>query len=244
MLRSVAVALVLAVGLLSGPTPASHAYEVEPLIFDIAPAGRGASQTLVVTNTQQVPIVFEIVAERRMVDDFGVETRADATDDFLVIPPQARVEPGESQQIRVRYIGAPDIQSSQHYVITVRQLPLEDLTESGVQVLVNFAASVQVVPRRAEPAVRVVSAALEANEAGAPVARFLLENAGNRYQGMARSRITLSAAGRELELEGEAIGVALQHTLIPGGGRRWGVVELPADWPTDGALNVALDLPR
>ncbi|XBQ15919.1 MAG: fimbria/pilus periplasmic chaperone [Oceanicaulis sp.] len=220
-----------------------RAYEVEPLIFDLAPFGRAASQTILVNNTQQVPIVFEVVAERRFIDEFGEETREDAVDDFLIIPPQARVEPGESQQIRVRYIGRPDITESQHYALTVRQVPLEELQESGVQVLVNFAASVQVVPPRAAAALQVASAEISADEDGTPVARFRLENLGNRYQGLARSTITLASGGQEMVLEGESLNRALRHTLVPGGGARWGYVELPDGWPTSGPLDVRVDLP-
>lgn len=221
----------------------ARAYEVEPLIFDLEPTGRAASQTMIVTNSQQAPIVFEVVAERREVDAHGTETRRDAADNFLIIPPQARLEPGETQQIRLRYIGRPDLATSEHYVVTIRQIPLEELQETGVQVLINFAASVQVVPRRSQASVQVSSAELTTDEEGTPVARFLLENTGNRYQGMARSTITLSSAEHELVLEGEALNRALRHTLIPGGSTRWGQVELPEDWPGSGDLNVRIDLP-
>jgi len=221
----------------------ASAYEVQPLIFNLAPAGRDASQTMVVNNTQQRPIVFEIVPEYRLVDETGAEDRAPANDDFLIIPPQARVEPGESQAIRIRYIGAPALPSSEHYVLTVSQIPIAELQENGLQVLVNFAASVQVVPPGARPDVTVAEAELLADEAGAPLARVLLRNDGNRYQGMSAAKLTLSSGELQLELQGDALGAGMSRQLIPGGSLRSGTFALPEDWPTSGPLEVELELP-
>lgn len=235
----VALSLVLAAFL----SFSARAHEVEPLIIDLAPSGRGASSTLRVTNNDPVPVAVEIYAERRMIDEFGTETRERADDDFLLVPAQLRVEPGQTGTFRIRYIGEP-VQNSVGYAVTVAQLKLENVQQTGVQILVNFAASVHVVPANARSNMAVSPAEVTVGADGKAMVNFVIRNEGNRHQGMSAGRITLSnAAGAEFVIEGEAMREALVHTLIPANSTRRVSTPLPEGWPTDGPVSVALAVP-
>lgn len=223
--------------------PSARAHEVEPLIIDLAPSGRGASATMRVTNRDPVPVAVEIYAERRLIDEFGNETRERADDDFLLVPAQLRVEPGQTSTFRIRYIGEP-VERSVGYAVTVAQLQLENVEQTGVQILVNFAASVHVVPRNAKSDLTASAARIDTGEDGKAMVGFVITNAGNRHQGMAAGRITLSnAAGAEMVIEGEAMRDALKHTLIPAMASRQVALALPEGWAADSPVTVSLSVP-
>ncbi len=229
-----------AMAILASP---ARAHEVEPLIIDLAPSGRGATATMRVTNRDAVPVAVEIYAERRLIDEFGNETRKRADDDFILVPGQMRVEPGQTGTFRVRYIGEP-VERSVGYAVTVAQLKLENVEQTGVQILVNFAASVHVVPRNAKSNMTASVAEIVTGSDGKPMVNFVLANEGNRHQGMAAGKITLTnAAGAEFVLEGDALRETLKHTLIPALASRRVSTALPEGWSADGLVTVSLSVP-
>lgn len=224
-------------------SPAAQAHEVEPLIIDLAPTGRAATASMRVTNRDPVPVAVEIYAERRMIDEFGNETRERADDDFILVPAQMRVEPGQTGTFRIRYIGEPVTQAV-GYAVTVAQLKLENVEQTGVQILVNFAASVHVVPPRAKAVITASDAQVVTNEEGAAMVNFVVRNDGMRHQGMAAGKITLTnAAGQSLVIEGEGIRDVLNHTLIPAMAIRRVSMPLPEGWSATDTVTVALSVP-
>jgi fimbrial chaperone protein len=240
MLKPIMAAVALAAVLL---TPGLKAHEVEPLIIDLAPTGRAATASIRVTNRDPVPVAVEIYAERRLIDELGNETRARADDDFILVPAQMRVEPGQTGTFRIRYIGEPVTQAV-GYAVTIAQLKLENVEQTGVQILVNFAASVHVVPPRAKAAITASEPEIVTNEAGLAMVRFVLRNDGTRHQGMAAGKITLTnSAGQTLVIEGEAMREVLNHTLIPAMAVRQVTMPLPEGWSTSDTVSLALSVP-
>lgn len=222
---------------------AAWAYEVEPLIIDLSPSGPGAAATMRVTNRDPVPVALEIYAEKRMIDENGVETRVRADDDFVIVSPQLRVEPGQTSTLRLRYIGGP-VEKSEGYAVTVAQLNLDNMQQTGVKILVNFAASVHVVPAGAKSQMAAGEAVVATSADGGSVVNFTISNAGLRHQGMAAGKITLSTAdGRTQVIEGEALRTALKHTLIPAKSSRNVSYPLPDGWAASDRLSVTLAVP-
>jgi hypothetical protein len=126
----------------------------------------------------------------------------------------------------------------------VAQLPLQTLQQTGVQVLINFAASVHVVPNGVRSDLKAVGGQLGADDAGKPVARFVIINEGRLHQGMSAGIITLRGPdGRVHRVDGDAMNGALTHTLIQALARRNVTVPLPEDWPTQGEVVVQLTVP-
>jgi fimbrial chaperone protein len=236
----IVVFVLLASAWLAVASPAA-AQKVEPLIIDLSTSGPAAATTMRVSNTEDTQLAVEIVAEKRLVDENGVETREAADDDFIIVPPQLRVAPGQTANVRLRYVGDRALERSQGYVVTVKQVPLAELQVTGVQVLINFAASVHVAPPNAKGDLRITQAALAADADGKPVARFRIENQGSLYQGLATGKIDIKEpGGKSLTLAGDPLREAVKHTLLPAGGARNVTVALPADWPTSGPVEVAV----
>lgn len=233
--------LLFAAALFSSTIAAAH--EVEPLIIDLTPSGQGASATMRVTNRDPVPVAVEVFAEKRIIDENGVETRVKADSDFLLVPAQLRVEPGQTGTLRIRYIGGP-VEKSEGYAVTVAQLNLDNVEQTGVKILVNFAASVHVVPRNAKSQVTASEPVIATPEGGTPAINFVISNSGARHQGMAAGRITLTTPdGRRQVLEGDIIRSVLKHTLIPAMASRNVSLPLPEGWSATDKIAVTLEVP-
>lgn len=207
-------ALAAALAALVSTSPAS-AQRVEPMRFELAPNGTGAQQTVTITNTKPFPITIETVASTLAIDESGVETLAPADDDFLIFPPQAVIEAGKSQSIRVRYIGDSDISGSRAYRIGFNQLPIDmsESGESGVAITVNFATLVNIVPNNARSDLTVS----ELSDLGNGRWRMLVDNNGNRYARMPDTHITFAQDGKVMQYtSGETRGWFDNILILPG----------------------------
>lgn len=193
--------LVLALGVGVVAT-AAYAMAVEPVVLDLLSSGRQMSSIVTVENTFKEPLPVEVSAQVADLDETGaLRATGKATEDLLIFPPQAIIQPGRTQSFRVQYVGDPDLQSSRHYFATVAQqpVPLAPGT-SGVQVLYNFQVVVNVGVAGVRPNVRVTGTEIIEQD-GAPHAVLLLQNDARTYGYLASGSLRLiqrDASGREI----------------------------------------------
>lgn len=126
----------------------SSAFQVQPLRYYLEPIGGNAQITLVLENTYPTELPVEVEVLKRTIGSDGIETRESAEDDFIVFPPQSLVAAGEEQAFRVRYIGEPEIDEMQGYIVMFRQLPVRSLDsqESGVEIVFALGTAAYVAP--------------------------------------------------------------------------------------------------
>jgi fimbrial chaperone protein len=204
------------------PCATATAYEVSPMIYDMAPTGQGATSVIRVHNTNAQPITIEIQAERRMFNDKGEESRAPADADFVLFPPQAIVQPGATQAVRIQYVGATTLDTSSTYTITVKQVPvkLPNDGKSGVQFVFNFSTVANIVPPGTKAQVDVVSIA--------PTGKTLtltLKNNGNKYANLALSHVDLAGGTFKSTIKDDVWRKALGTSWILPGNTR--IIEIP-----------------
>jgi fimbrial chaperone protein len=219
--------------LLAGLMPsAAGAYQVAPMIYDLKPSGQGATTTVRVQNDGDKPITVEVIAEKRLFDETGKESRQPADADFILFPPQAVIGAGKTQALRVQYVGKPVLSQSAMYVVTIKQLPvaLPANGPSGVQFVFNFGTVANVVPDGAKADIQVASIA---PASGGYALR--LHNAGNKYANLSLGRLVLSASGKLVPVEGDTWRKSLGASwILPGGDR---VIQLPAVAGVSGAVS-------
>jgi len=193
----------------------AFAQRVQPMVYELDATGSGASTSLRVENTKSVPMTLEFVASKIQLDEFGGETSELAEDDFLIFPPQALIKPGKAQVIRVKYIGDPQIETSQAYRISVKQLPvnLDKSGATGVAMLVNFHTLANVVPKSSEAALSVTNiVAADSN-----MWSITVENKGNRYARLSKTRWLVQntqGGGKPLTLKSSEIGAMTELNLV------------------------------
>lgn len=175
---------------------------VQPVVIDLAAYGSGMSRVVTVENTFATKLPVELrVEELKFENGQLVNTKVDPGD-LLVFPPQALIEPGETQSFRIQYVGDPEIAQSKHYYVTVAQLPVK-LAEgqSAIQILYNFQVLVSVQPAEAKPALDVVSAAVETNAEGKAVPAVTVSNTSNSHGYLSKGRLRITqrdASGKQI----------------------------------------------
>ena len=179
------------------PVQTAQAMTVQPVVLDLQTAGRGMSQVVTVENTFANPLPIEIrIQELEMTVD-GVKQTGTDPGDLLVFPPQALIEPGQTQTFRVQYVGDPELAKSKHYYITVAQLPVKlPEGQSAIQILYNFQVLVSVAPNSGKTSLAVNGAAIGKNDAGKPVPVVSVANSSNTHGYLSGGNLRLVEIGR------------------------------------------------
>ena len=230
---------IAAIGLAVSASSAS-AHRVYPMTYELAPTGSAASTVLRVENTTDRAITLEVVAEKRAWDELGAETRVPAEEDFVVLPPQMVVQPGQTQAVRVQYVGPPVVDDTAMYVIGINQVPVQDPNAStGVQFVINFGTAAYVVPPGAQTDLKVVSVDPVAEQPG--MMRVVLENAGSRYAPLGNTTFTFSnSKGQRMALSGDPLRESLVTSIVPSHGRRVFMIKASDEFELSGPIQLSV----
>lgn len=209
--------LVLAAAMLVGLSmPAIASMRVDPMIISLTP-GSQTSATVQITNVTDIMLPVEMTVMRRELKD-GKESAVPADEDFVLFPPQFLLKPGETQTVRLQWVGQSSLDRSQSYYIYATQIPVPlKEGESGVVVNYRFGISVHVEPRGASPSVEVVGIKPGQNDAGVKGFTLSVRNDGTRYARMSEYSLAIDGPGGPTSLSPEqlkpATGVGF---LLPG----------------------------
>lgn len=186
-------------------TGVGHAQRVQPLLVDLEPGGAGGRTTIIYENTTSGTVVIE--PNPRV---FGTPSSQNddtaAKEDFVVFPPSAAIEPGQTQVFRVQYVGEPNLDTSQLYALGFEQLPITpDATATGAALgfAVNFDVFVAVNPRDSNFNLKVNNVSVDDISGNYKVE---IENTGSRYVRAGSLTWTFSnTTGQTRELKGVAL---------------------------------------
>ena len=214
------------------------AMTVQPVVIDLQTAGREMSKIITVENTFATPLPVELTIQELKLTDDGVSLTGTDPGDLLVFPPQALIQPGQTQTFRVQYVGDPGLAESKHYYITVAQLPVK-LPEgkSAIQILYNFQVLISVGPGGGKPALSVTSAQVGRNAAGKPVPVITVSNASTAHGYLSSGRLRIvekDASGKEVFRKTYS-GPEIQQTIGFGliGSRQTRKISVPVELPSD-----------
>lgn len=217
--------------LLCSLPPAANAYELEPIVVQLAPSGSASVNSMTVTNTHDVPIAIEVTVYSRTQKPDGSEDRVVENNDILVTPPQMVIAPGSSQSFKVRWIGEPDVSQERTYRIVTEQLPIRIADEkrddfsAQVSMRYRYEAALYIVPSDRKPAYRLLDArAVE--DAGGRFLELDIGSEGNMRAILQQPRVTVNAGGASTVIEGEAASELEGLNILAGNHR---IVRLP--WP-------------
>ncbi|BDM65245.1 hypothetical protein NFHSH190041_26970 [Shewanella sp. NFH-SH190041] len=138
--------------------PSARAFQIQPMVQQMEALGKESNTSYRLENTGRSDVTVEVSAFRRFLDVKGKEHLQPADDDFLILPPQAVVAPGQFQVFRVKYMGQEDTSKSISYRVDFRQLPVvSELEDTGVKMLFNFSTLVFINPHdgKVEPKARL-----------------------------------------------------------------------------------------
>ncbi len=199
----------------------AFAIQVQPLVLDMVSIGAHARGTLEIINDGAAPIPVEIAIKKLDIGLDGKTSESPAGDDFVVLPPQAVVPAGATQNFRIQWVGEPDIKKSQSYMVYVSQLPIKRKAgESGVQIVFNFGSIASVAPAGAQSGMKLVSAEA-ATVGGKRGAAVTVENPSAMYSYFSDAKLELDGTGWHKTLgTGELRQLIGYGVVLPGKKRR------------------------
>lgn len=213
----------------TGSIVSANAMSVSPVTVDLTATGKNKDQINVV-NDGATPLPVEIVVSQLEMDESGQTLTRPAADELLVFPPQALLAPGATQNFRVQWVGDPQIQRSQSYILSVNQVPVQmPKGQSGVQVVFNFATVVNVAPASGHAGLDLVSAGVGKDDQGKLRPAVTVKNPGNIHAKLTDATIKLSGGAWSQTLRPEQLRQVMGVGLVqPGKTRRF---LLPLDLP-------------
>lgn len=205
----------------------AQGFTINPMSYTLEPSGDASRQTLRIENTFRYAVAIEIEVSRRSMDEAGQVSHMPAEEDFLIFPPQTRLEPGATQAIRVQYIGDPNLTETRAYTVAARQVPVRapESDSASVQVVFNMGTAAYVRPRGARAEIDPVELQPADDE---EFLRAVIHNRGNGHLNLQEARwIVRNGDGVEQQLDRETLQALLQNPVIyPGQSRH---VLLPKD---------------
>lgn len=191
-LRVLNALCVAGVILMASGVPVS-ALNVQPVVLDLLTAGRRSSAVVTLQNTFSTTVPVELVARPIELVDGEYREIDEPSEDLLIFPATATVEPGESQAFRVQWVGDPGLIGSRHFYVSVAQLPIQlPENQNAIQVLYNFKVLVSVGANGAQPDLKVVSAAVQTDADGRHTPVIEVSNTGTTYGYVGRGRLTIT----------------------------------------------------
>lgn len=210
----------------------AHAFKVVPMKITLAPQGREANGVFNVVNDGDETLAIDVRFATREVDEAGNETNVDASDQFMVFPPQFALKPQKVQTVRIRWIGKEPVKKELPFRLIVEQLPVKLNRENQGNVQLNMAlrylASVYVRPANASASVSLAVESFEAE--GQSKLGVIFENTGTRHTMLSDLAIQVDSQGQQQTLSPETL-QSIEGTNLLAGSRRRFVLDWPAGLP-------------
>lgn len=230
------------------PVQVAQAMTVQPVVIDMQTSGRQMSSVITVENTFATPLPVELSIQELELTPDGVKQTGTDPGDLMIFPPQAIIEPGQTQTFRLQYVGDPALAKSKHYYITVAQLPVKlPEGQSAIQILYNFQVLVSVAPSGVKPQISIQGAEIGKNADGKPVPVITVANDAVAHGYLANGRLRIvqkDAAGKQVftkSLSGAEIQQSMGFGLIGGGQVR--KVTVPVELPSaQGSVEASFSL--
>lgn len=214
----------------------ASAFEFTPMVAQFAPSGPAAARSFVLRNTQEGVVAVQIQAVTRSVAEDGEEVRSPEDDDFLITPPQIVLAPGQSQNVRVQWLGdsAPERELAYRFLVTQVPITYQDkdldagAATAKVAIGYNYEAAIYVTPPGAKPSAQVASAEPVTDAQGAKVLRLQLASTGGTRAILQQPALQVRGGGASVTLDRTRLKALDTINLLAGTTR---VVDLP--WPEE-----------
>jgi fimbrial chaperone protein len=226
ILSSVSVLLSAAV------SAAAHAMTVAPMQVEMVSIGKGSRAQVSVVNNSSQPLPIEAVIQRMTVDEQGRSKASKADGEFLVMPPQALIPPGATQNFRVQWLGDPTMAESQSFLLFMNQIPVKlPQGQTGVQVVMSMGVMINVAPAQGVPNMKVVSTGVTTDKAGKRFPTLTVENTSQVHALMQKASIKLASGSWSQTLPAGSMSDRIGIGLVQPGKRR--TFMLPVELPSN-----------
>lgn len=208
------------------------AYDLKPIVFQLAPSGPGSAQAMMITNSHEVPIAIEVRAYGRKQLPDGEDELTPEEDDIVIYPPQMVIQPNTSQSFKVQWVGDPAPKQELAYRIVTNQLPIKFKRQEAngrvadVTMKYRYEAALYVVPKGAKPSASLTSVTRIKEPNGTASLELRIRSDGTLRAILDQPSLQLTTpSGRSVTLAGDQVKPLAGLNVLPGVER---VVRIPA----------------
>lgn len=234
------VRILLCLSCLAISLPAS-AMTVTPVHIEMTSTGNRNRAQVTVVNNSNAPLPIEAVLMSAILDENGLPTTSKAGEDFLIMPPQALIPPGATQNFRIQWLGNPLIEASRSYLLYFSQVPVKQpRSKIAVQLVMSIGVLINVAPARGSPVLEVVSSSFAKGVSGRRQPTITVLNRSNVHAQLRQTTIRLTDGKWSIAMQPGMVEQRIGIGLVQPGRRRKFV--LPIDVPAGvGPLRVDLE---
>jgi fimbrial chaperone protein len=223
------------------------AFKLLPISRTFKPVGREATQSYQVVNDKQERLAVEVSMVKRQMDLLGKETYQPAEDDFLIYPAQILLEPGETQTVRVTWLGDPAPKQELAYRLVAEQLPVnlskpqQNRTQpiGQIKLLIRYLGSVYIRPENIKPHVVLKAVSPQPAPGESQQLSLIVDNQGTAHAILKNVKLNLNVTGSAITLRSEQL-QAMNNAVILAGNQRQFTLPWPQDLPR-GPVTATLD---
>lgn len=190
-------------------------FQLDPMSAVIRLDQSNATTTFDVRNTTGEPIAVQMRVATRSIQPDGTELNEDASDVLQLFPSQIILRAGQTQTIRVRWLGDSAPEAELPFRVIAEQLPInlsrEQNESSGVRMMLRYRATLYV-----QPANVAANAVVSSLEADGSYLRMTIENRGTAHAPLAEAVLVMRFAGEERTLPAGDIPALSTVNVLPG----------------------------
>ncbi len=206
------------------------AASVSPIQLEMKSAGPASRTQVTITNTSDGPLPLEANINRIELGENGEQKLSNGNDSFLVFPPQAMVPPGGTQVFRVQWVGEPQLQASQSFMMSLTQVPVKlPKGQAAVQVVMSFGVLINVAPPQGLSQLNLVGTGIAVEGPGKHHPTITVENPTAVHALLQQATIKLKGGAWSQTLTPSEIGRNIGTGLVQPGKTR--TFTLPVDLP-------------
>jgi fimbrial chaperone protein len=217
----------LLVGLLIWVHPV-FAVRMVPIVAEATTSGEPVEQSFRVDNPSGSPAAVEITVLKRSTTLDGEEVRESAVDEFVVFPEQMVLMPGESQLIRIQWLGKTQLTSELAYRVIAEELPVDFAGEQekavgtgpAIHLLMRYEGMLYIQPPRTRAHVELVSSRIVDHE-GEKHLELVLVNSGNMHVIIDDPRVSIAQQDGAVDLPETEVQQKLKVNMLASERRRF-----------------------
>lgn len=217
----------LLVGLLVWIQPV-FAVRMVPIVAEATSSGEPVEQSFRIDNPSGSPAAVEISILKRRTTLDGEEVREPAADEFVVFPEQMVLLPGESQLIRIQWLGKTQLTSELAYRVIAEELPVdfsreqEKVARTGptINLLMRYEGMLYIQPPRSRAHVEVASSRIVDHE-GEKHLELVLVNSGNMHIVLDEPRVSIGQKDGPIDLPETEVRQKLNVNMLASEKRRF-----------------------
>jgi fimbrial chaperone protein len=209
------------------------AVRMVPIVAEATSSGEPVEQSFRVDNPSGSPAAVEISILKRSTTLDGEEVRESAGDQFVVFPEQMVLMPGESQLIRIQWLGKTGLTNELAYRVIAEELPVDFAKEQAageqdkvlstgptINLLMRYEGMLYIQPPRSQAHVEVASSRI-VNHEGERHLELVLVNSGNMHVVINEPRVSIGQKDGPIDLPEAEVRLKLNVNMLASEKRRF-----------------------